>query len=1014
MRGSRSQTALTGERTREDRRFDGHDPETAESAGREFGWMATGLVVSYLRQGAADAVAGILSAAGETRSVEQLEDQGVWSSYGQVRRLFESTSAALGGPGALRVVGEAALNLLVAPELVDTVRGTGSPGAYLASLSANLTSVFPVMDLVAEQLADVEWCVAFRFHQGYEPFPEMCSFMSGLAACLPKAFGYDATVDMEGVCQCHGNAWCRLRLSWRPEEIDSASQSAFDARLFGARLGALRRTVGELVSGEGLESVLPRIIAAAGRAVQAPTFILSLDTPSATERALYWEGTDAARAQRIIARLREDPETTRPHVLVAKVASVRAHYGRLLAIRAPGGGFEAVEANLLETYGGLAAAALDSASALDDARRQAETNRTLLDLAGSLVELGTVQDLASRLAAAIPAVVDCDRAFVVIEDPTGGKNRSVASNGYDPDSDARVRATVQRMPQPTVPDDGLVWLDPSDPASPYRTLNQRNGTNLSVTKLMRAGGELIGWITAEVTERPERLRNAPDLAERFQGLAGYAAVAVHNARLVDTIRHQSLTDALTGLPNRSLVLDRVEQMLGRAKRDAVDVALFFIDLDSFKEVNDTFGHHAGDELLKAVAARLASALRTTDTVGRLGGDEFVVLAEGISLAGGPEIVAQRLLDVLAEPFRVDGTRTTVSASIGIAVGGRDEALDLLRDGDIALYAAKAAGKKRYVLFQPEMQDAIRNHHQLKEELRSAIGTDEFFLVYQPIFDLRHMNLLGVEALLRWRHPLRGVVGPDEFIPILEESGMIVEVGRWVLSQACRQARIWHDGGHRLAVSVNVSGRQLENDCLVDDVRRALDRSGLDPQALTVEITETSLMRDTALAISQLATLRKLGIRLAIDDFGTGYSSLAYLQRFPVDCLKIDRSFISGMMASSEGEALIHTLVQLGKTLNLETLAEGIEEPAQLARLQAEECDSGQGFLFARPFAPSEIEQFLQAGPLEVHASRFRAQRSTTGRSGKTTARNANGTMSAPHAPRTLRCRPLRRGRCRDI
>jgi EAL domain-containing protein (putative c-di-GMP-specific phosphodiesterase class I) len=365
-------------------------------------------------------------------------------------------------------------------------------------------------------------------------------------------------------------------------------------------------------------------------------------------------------------------------------------------------------------------------------------------------------------------------------------------------------------------------------------------------------------------------------------------------------------------------------------------------------------------------------------------------------------VAQRLLDVLAEPFGVDGIPTAVSASIGIAVGERDQALDLLRDGDIALYAAKAAGKKRYVLFRPEMQEAIRHHHQLKEELRSAIGTDEFFLVYQPIFDLRHMHLIGVEALLRWRHPRRGVVGPDDFIPILEESGMIVEVGRWVLSEACRQARIWQDRGHPLTVSVNVSGRQLENDCLVGDVRRALDQAGLDPQALTVEITETSLMRDTALAVSQLATLRQLGIRLAIDDFGTGYSSLAYLQRFPVDCLKIDRSFISGMMTSSEGEALVHTLVRLGKTLNLETLAEGIERPAQLARLQAEGCDSGQGFLFARPLAPSEIERFLEPGRLEAQVSRFRTQRPPNGRAAQSPARDANGLISAPHAPPMLR------------
>jgi diguanylate cyclase (GGDEF)-like protein len=424
-----------------------------------------------------------------------------------------------------------------------------------------------------------------------------------------------------------------------------------------------------------------------------------------------------------------------------------------------------------------------------------------------------------------------------------------------------------------------------------------------------------------------------------------------NARLLEAIRHQSLHDALTGLPNRTLILDRTEQMLSRARRNGDhDVALLFIDLDSFKDVNDTLGHEAGDELLKAVATRFVGALRGVDTVGRLGGDEFVVLCEGMSPSVGPSVMAQRLIDVLNKPFvlrHAGQVPTTVSASIGIAEGVRDHAHDLLRDGDVALYAAKAAGKRRYAVFEPQMASAIRNHHQLDTDLRMGLDANQFFLVYQPIVDLREMRVTGVEALLRWRHPTRGVLGPIEFIPTLEESAMIVEVGRWILIEGCRRTRGWHDRGHRLSLSVNVSGTQLDADVL------------LDPSSLIVEMTETSLMRDATKASRQLESLRALGVRVAIDDFGTGYSSLGSLGQFPVDCIKIDRSFVSGMRTSREGGVLVHTLVQLGRVLHLETHAKGIEDEDQLSQLRAEGCDSGQGFLFARPLDAGQVEGFLE-------------------------------------------------------
>jgi diguanylate cyclase (GGDEF)-like protein len=443
----------------------------------------------------------------------------------------------------------------------------------------------------------------------------------------------------------------------------------------------------------------------------------------------------------------------------------------------------------------------------------------------------------------------------------------------------------------------------------------------------------------------ERRRTDEELARRGEELA---FLATH--------------DPLTGLPNRTLILDRVEQMLARAARSQTPVAALFIDLDNFKGINDTLGHSVGDELLRAVAARLQGAIRSSDALGRLGGDEFVVISEELSLAAGPELIAERLLDALKLPFQLGDEqeiRITVTASIGVAAGELIPAEVLLRDADIAMYAAKWDGKNRYAVFQTDMQDTMQDRMELEMDLREALANKEFFLAYQPTLNLSDMSPNGVEALIRWRHPTRGVVQPEAFIPLLEETGLITEIGRWVLNEACCQGAAWRQAGYPISMAVNVSARQLDSDRLIADIEGALSDSGLDAKALTIEITETTLMRNAEETAHRLATIKGLGVRIAIDDFGTGYSSLAHLQRFPVDALKIDRSFISGLRHNDEGETLIRTLVQLGKALAIETLAEGIEGEQELSLLKDESCDSGQGFLFACPLDIAAMESFLQ-------------------------------------------------------
>jgi predicted signal transduction protein with EAL and GGDEF domain len=366
-----------------------------------------------------------------------------------------------------------------------------------------------------------------------------------------------------------------------------------------------------------------------------------------------------------------------------------------------------------------------------------------------------------------------------------------------------------------------------------------------------------------------------------------------------------------------------------------------------------------------VAERLEGVIRETDALGRLGGDEFVVVADGISLAAGPELIAERLLEAFREPFSLGPHGENLvhaKASIGIATGVRASAEELLRDADIAMYRAKWGGKSRYLVFESGMEDEAQSRLEIEMDLQSALGNEEFFLVYQPTFDLQTMVPTGVEALIRWRRPGRGVVQPEDFIPLLEDSKLIVDVGAWVLREACEQAAKWQREGRTLALSVNVSQLQLDTDDLIDDVKLALAASGLAAEALTLEITETSLMTDAEETARRLEELKELGVRIAVDDFGTGYSSLTHLRQFPVDVLKIDRSFISQLSEGGEGEILLHTLLQLGKALEIETTAEGIERPQDLSLIREKDCDNGQGFLFTRPLSAQDADSFFRQWP----------------------------------------------------
>jgi diguanylate cyclase (GGDEF)-like protein/PAS domain S-box-containing protein len=444
-------------------------------------------------------------------------------------------------------------------------------------------------------------------------------------------------------------------------------------------------------------------------------------------------------------------------------------------------------------------------------------------------------------------------------------------------------------------------------------------------------------------------------------------------RLEDELRHQAFHDSLTGLANRALFLDRLQHAMSRKRGFGHPLAVLFVDLDDFKTVNDSLGHGEGDRLLVAVTERLRGVLRTGDTVARMGGDEFAVLIEDAVDADAPLDVAARILEALQPPFDSNGTDLFVRASIGLSVwNATDEtAEDLIRNADISMYTAKSNGKNRIEVYEPRMHAEALARLALKGDLEHALDRSEFFLQYQPIVRLADGEVTGVEALLRWRHPTRGTVNPTDFIPVAEETGLIVPLGYWVLEQACLQARRWDDASPArvLSINVTVSVRQVQQPDFVASVRRILRATGVSPRRLTLEFTESVLMRDTDRTVAILAALKRLGIRLAIDDFGTGYSSLSYLRRFPIDELKIDRSFIASMDSGPGQLAVVRSIVKLGETLHLETVAEGIEEVTQLEGLRALEASHGQGFLFSRPVDAAEIEAAFGQQDMRREAAR---------------------------------------------
>ncbi|MBW6437571.1 bifunctional diguanylate cyclase/phosphodiesterase [Actinoplanes hulinensis] len=667
----------------------------------------------------------------------------------------------------------------------------------------------------------------------------------------------------------------------------------------------------------------------------------------------------------------------RYHLAVAPLGGSSAG---MLVIGRRSGAFTDEEVCLLRGMARVLELSLQAVHLVEAERRQSEENARLIDSLQRrqrlFDELSSVQRtiaqreplsrILDRIAGAAAELLGVDIAgLTVLESDDPGRMSLISAAGI-PDE---LMSRMQRIPVATlgvvglaIMGDELVAVDDyaASPMAVPELVRSRLQSVMAVP--VHENGVVVGAMFAGSHTEPREWDETS--REVLSAFAEHASLAVTDARALHEM-NAAFHDALTGLASRSLFVTRLENTLGGDRTGGI--ATLLIGLDRFKVINDSLGHQAGDRLLVMVADRLRDCLRPDDTAARLGGDEFAVLLPDSGTADAAVLVARRIVTAMRDPFDLDGRETFVTCSIGVAFGeaGTHDAQELMVRGDLALFDAKKKGKDQYAVFDPAIRESFQRHLEMEADLRRAVLRHEFQLRFQPIVRLATREISGLEALVRWQHPLRGMVPPLDFIPLAEETGMIVPIGEWVLREACRQAARWNaqrGTDAPLTVSVNLSAVQLDRADLPELVESALADSGLAPHHLVIELTESLLVDHRAEIVERLKTIKALGVRLAIDDFGTGYSSLAYLRRFPVDIIKIDKSFVDDVGDVPAAAALTHGIIQLGQALQLSTVAEGIEDAGQLSELADGNCELGQGYYFAEPLTSDAMQELLFPPP----------------------------------------------------
>lgn len=992
--------------------------DTAPRGTLDISGTVTGALVRYVRACAGEpGVLRMLAVAGEHRSASTLEAPGSVSAHDQVVTLFHA-GAQITGDGAIGLhVGEEMVRQYGGTEVESRFRALGSPEAMVGNLVDSLARLTAMASSQAIDIGDNHATVQVTTRAHTKRHPHFCDFTRGMLSQVTVPFGRPPAGVTESECQARGGRFCLYTLAWEgpaplsgPDDLERLTtgwgwqlpvatpgapvelqvdadtriaQLSGQLRQMEERLEAVFSTASELLGETGIDTLLTRITERVARAVTASRYLLVVRTSPSAELQIHHHGFAQDEIPLLAEELRkEHPDDAGGTRLIVDIASARRRYGRLAAVFPPGVTYFESERRMLTLYAGYAATALDMMASLEHARKSDATARALLGFSGALSQVTNTDDVAQLLADTVPAVVGCDHGIVMLWSPDrqelsvravtsgtkGGTLRPSPDDG-EAESPAGTAIVASEVPEieAMIGNRSIVVLDNSDDVTGLSGILLRHGVTTSVVAPLVAGGEFLGAVAANFVNRNPVASKQAQIDERLAGLADQAVTALQNVRLLEQLSHVAWHDALTGMPNRRLLKDRVDQELVRSKRVGESTCFFFVDLDRFKKVNDTLGHAVGDELIRQVALRLADTVRKQDTVARLGGDEFAVLLPGMADPGAIEHLARRCLDAISAPYEILNRSVHTSASIGIATSpdhGQSYG-ELLTKADEAMYRSKAMGRNTFA-FYSDVTDksdgpASIDHLDVEVALYQALERGELFVLYQPYVDLKSTQVVGVEALVRWRHPVLGILEPAAFIPMVEEHEVIERLDAWVLDEACRQIRRWIDEGFPpLRLSVNIAPRDFQNPDFAAAVSATIAASRLDPVTLELEATgwEVPVGGVAEATINQLKSQGVLVTFDRPDPSDEGERSGI----FPLTTLNIDRSIVQ-ILGPADGTpgSLVAAIADAAEQLGFECVTTGSGDPRSRVLFQRGPS-TAQGFFFSPPLLPGDVPRMLVEGP----------------------------------------------------
>lgn len=973
--------------------------------------IVTGSIIRYIKhQGGDGALSVFLQKAGVPQAaLNNLQDPSSWVSEQEAANLFKTAVEITNDPYVGKQIGAYHLRVHEETGVGDLLATLGSPQAVLANISKVAPKYTTFTEMEGLEVGDAHAVIRVRARQGHERNLQMCYFTHGILSQVPVLFGLVPAVVTESQCQAKGSPFCLYSVAWEQRQwsqfVDEGSslfavawdeekieeteaeihltpeeeleQLREQVEALTNRLEAVYLTAADLLAVHDVDSILMRVTQRAGRSVNAPRYLLAVRTSPDEDYQIHHYGFTDPEAKELANQILSSAvDEKKKNILVVEVKSSRQHYGWIAAINPEGMDFFDQDRKTFTLYASYAATALDVATALDEARKSDATARALLEFGTRLAQAKTQKEVAQLLVDAVVEVVGSQGAMAFFWDQDTSSFKEAARKMPEEvehllpvdqvvlDSNSAFPITkIQTNDEPVI-------LTRKDSAQISYLLTQW-GLKSSVSVALKHNNELLGMVSAGFTDIDnEQVKISRYILERLTGLVNQAVIALTNAQLLERISHMAWHDALTGLPNRRLFEDRLRQELTRSQRTNEPVTVFYVDLDKFKHVNDTYGHAAGDELICQVAKRLSETVRAQDTVARLGGDEFAVILPGL---GDQEVIdrlAKRMLDALSKPFVIQGIELRSSGSIGIASTKDNPNLtydDLVRNADAAMYQSKSMGRNTFRNFEEIMLETEDERRSIIDELPKALAEGQFELVYQAQINLNTVKIIGVEALLRWNHPSKGTLLPESFLGAAEESGFIVKLDQWVIQQACRQLSVWDKSGlPPLKMSINLSYGDFLDGSLVQTIKESLEHNGIDPSRLEVDISERLAQREDERVIIAVEQLHSIGVRVAIDDVGASRSLTSALKDYAVDTLKIDNSLIA-QLKNDSAKALdaIASIKTVAKDIGAQLLAEGVEDVDTGHEAKEFGVDLAQGFFYGPPVTAKEIEIMVRAANLKT-------------------------------------------------